>query len=635
MRSTLLTYSLVAAMFVAVLQPGCGSRYGEQYMPQISVSINDETNPISVELPDVIAGQAAVYLPVQIRNVGRASLSVNDVYLQEGGNPYISVDWSAGDKPDFPVVLEANDELAYIQLQLVYAPGTVPLFETSTLVVSSDDPDNPVYYFTLTPPADKPEIEVSPSSYTFLNATEAKPETQIFEITNKGSAALKFTSVGLQSPNDEFTVLDTPAPGAEILPPSEMAGAKLTFKIRYQPKDDVVPDQAVILLRTNDPSQPEVQITVKSKILLGKLVITYEDQAKGYVDFAEVLNVGEQLDKSVNLRNEGVGPIRILGGSIEPDEGGAYTLFVQKIGEDPETFEKNDVRSIKSGASLDVVVRYTSPGPEGADRELQVRYENPYQSELGLPLVGGTAKPSLAVYPSYGTFQASNLQFHSEGESTTRTIVLANEGLAPATINDVSLSLPQAFKDEPMNFELIGKPSMPLVLGPLSLQPIEIRFLAEGDAVISKADLSIDYLDATSTTTEWNIALAGYKQAPLEGAPTITLPTADPGTPEDHADATVGSEILLNGTKSLDGDAYIQSNGYTWYLAEKPIGSAVKLNTVTGSTSGFIPDQQGNYKVVLFVQTELVTTGENTTYGFVDYQNLWSNEATVEIMVSQ
>jgi len=635
MRSNFVTICLVSVLLTALLQPGCGSRYGEEYIPQIAVSINFISNPESVELPDVIAGQGATYLPVEIRNVGRANLSVTDVYLEEGGNPYISIEWSAGSKPDFPVVLEADDELAYIQMQLIYAPGDIPSGASATLVVTSNDPDNPLYRFTLAPPGDKPEVSVSPSSYTFLNATEAKPETQIFEITNTGSSPLKFVSVGLQSPNDEFTVLDTPAPGAEVAPPSENPGAKLTFKVRYQPKDDVIPDQAVILLRTNDPSQPEVQITVKSKVLLGKLVITYEDQAKGYVDFSSVLNAGEQLDKAINLRNEGDGPIRILGGDLNPDDGGAYSLFVQKIGEDMEEFTKNDIRSIKSGASLDVVVRYTSPGPEGADRELQIRYENPYQSELALPLVGGTAKPAVSIYPSYGTFQASNLQFHSEGEASSRTIVLANEGLAPATINDIALSLPQAFKEEELNFELVDAPTMPLTLGPLSLQAVTIRFLAAGDAVISKADLTIDYQDATDTSTQWNIALAGYKQVPLEGAPAIILPTANPGSAEDYADAAVGSEVLLSGAKSLDGDAYIQSNGYTWYLAEKPIGSAVQLNTVTGSTSGFIPDQQGTYKVILYVQTELVTTGDNTKYGFVDYQNLWSPEASVEILVAQ
>jgi len=194
----------------------------------------------------------------------------------------------------------------------------------------------------------------------------------------------------------------------------------------------------------------------------------------------------------------------------------------------------------------------------------------------------------------------------------------------------MSLEKPPGFADQDTNFEIVDAPSLPLVIQPLSLQPISVRFMNEGEAVINHTNLELTYENEVGESSLWNIALRGYKQ-PGAG---IVLPTADPGMPSDYADAVVGTAVLLNGIDSLPGDAHIAAAGYSWYVISKPVSSAVKLNIATTSTATFIPDQPGLYKIALFVQSDTVQTGEGSKYGPVDYVNLWSNEAVVEFEVA-
>jgi len=608
----------------------CGSRYGEDKTGQLSVLIEGKTNPDLFQLPDLVAGQTQKSYRIEIRNAGNAPLEIENIVMEADGNPYISINWSAG-KPALPRTLADHDDLDYIEFQIIYTPLEPADFNPSVLKVLSTDPDRLEYYMTLEPAQMAPEAQVNPASYTFLNATPGKPETQLFEVTNDGTETLIFYSATLSTPNPEFTVLETPAPGATLNPLAEDPTAILDFKVRYQPIDDQGPDQAVVIVETNDPNQPTVAITVKSKILQGKLVVTYEDMALGYVNFTDLTGLGQQGQKAINLFNEGPGPIRILGGSVEPDDGeGSYALFLQKGEEEASPLDKNTIRSIAAQSSLDLIVQYTVTSETGFDRDISLRYENPYQGTVVLPIAGGAPKPKLIVYPSYAGSESAYLQFHAENDPKTRTLILSNEGTAPLTISDLSIVQPPAFTEQPINFEIVDVPSMPFVIQPLSLQVLSVRFMNEGEAVINHSNLEITYENEIGESSLWNIALRGYKQ-PEAG---ILLPTAVPKTSSDSSASVVGTAVQLSGIESLPGDAHIAASGYTWYVISKPVSSAMKLNQSASSTAVFIPDQPGIYQILLFVQTDQIVTGEDSKYGPVDYVNLWSDEAILELEVA-
>ena len=505
MTMSLKSISRLALCSVFLLSIACGSRFAETKSGQLAVQVAGETNPDVFQLPDLVAGQTQKSYRVEIRNVGNAPMDISEIIIEANGNPYIAINWSAG-KPVLPRTLNHDDDLDYIEFQIMYTPQEPADFTPSVLKIVSSDPDRGEYYMTLEPPQKAAGAQVNPASYTFLNATPGKPETQVFEITNEGTETLIFYSATLSAPNPEFTVLDTPAPGASVEPIAVDPTAKLSFKVRYQPIDDQGPDQATVLVETNDPNQPTVAITVKSKILQGKLVVTYEDMALGYLNFSSQTGLGQQTEKSVNLFNEGPGPIRILGGTVEPDDGEAsYALFLKKGDEDATPLEKNTIRSIAAQSSLDLIVQYTVTSEIRHDRDISLRYENQYQSTVILPAIGGAPKPKLVVYPSYAGSQSSYLQFHAEDSPKTRTIILSNEGTAPLTISNMSLEKPPGFADQDTNFEIVDAPSLPLVIQPLSLQPISVRFMNEGEAVINHTNLELTYENEVGESSLWNL----------------------------------------------------------------------------------------------------------------------------------
>jgi hypothetical protein len=634
-RNFLWTTLLVSTFMLSA----CGSRFNQTDVPQLAVSA-DKFDPVPEWNSDanqfdyyqhtlpagMVVNQSQDSSRITLSNIGQKELVIEDIYIEADGNPYIQILWSAG-KPDFPKTLAPNNSFDVVEFQVLYEPKEPESFVDGVLTIVSNDLDHPDYQIRFSPPGQAGDIQVSPPSYTYLNATNAKPETQLFTVTNQGSEALVFYKASLMAPNPEFDVINTPAPGITIQP----GGQSVTFEVRYKPLDSVQPDNTTIIVETNDPYEPEVFIQLKTKLIPGKLVVTHEDMNLGYVDFTSAINTGTQIEKYVSLYNEGPGPIRILGGTAEPDDADeAYELFIGKPGEDLEPLEKNLVKSIQASKSMDVMIRYTALTNEGADRDLKIRYENPYESAVLVPMLGGAPKPELVVYPSQQQVAASYIQFHAESEPVDRTLVFANEGMAPLTISAVELVEPPGYIGAGINFEVVGLPALPLTVQPLDLLPLTIRFLAEGEAVINHTNLEITYTDATASEAVWLVAMAGYTQPDLG----IVLPYADPGTGADYADAEVGKEVLLNGMESLPGDVHISNNGYTWYLVKKPVASAVKVNTTTGPTISFIPDQAGLYQVALIAQSDSVATGAGSKYGEVDFVNLWSPEALLEITVN-
>ncbi len=626
------TLCAVLALSLGAALATCGSSFGERKTPQISVKIEGEVNPDSYQLPVVRAGQTDTF-QVEIMNIGGIPLSITKIELEPQGNPYISLSWSAG-RPELPRSFAPNDELDYLQFQIVYRPENPPSFEEAVLRIESNDPERGSYRLPIAPVAKEPKINVNPKSYTFLNATHAVPETQTFSITNQGSEALIIYKVDWAQGNPEFTLVDRPVPNAEVPAQDIAPDANVIFVVRYQPLDNETNDRAVIEIHSNDPKQSIVGVELKSKLLPGKLNVSYEDMLKGFVDFQALINAGEQNTKAINLYNEGPGPIRITGMQVEPPEAaGVYKLFVQETSKDPVPYDTNERWGIADEASLDVLVEYTAPGPEGIDGTLVIYYENPYQSTVEFPLKGGNAKPDLTVYPSTQE-QTTALQYHTDGPAKSRTVVLSNRGVATVKVTSIRLERPPAFEGQPEEFQITNMPTVPLDLPGLSLLPLEVRYKAESDAVIAETNLVVAYLDASGTETIWNVRLTGYKE-PGAG---IVLPVADPGMPSDYAGAVVGAEVQLDAMGSAPGDAQIAStSGYVWYLASKPTQSAVNLNRATGPTTSFIPDKAGSYRVVLFVQTDMLTTGEGTKYcgGNQDcYFNLWGDQAVVDIEVA-
>jgi hypothetical protein len=228
---TLLWATLLGA---TLMLSSCGSRFKQTDVPQLAITSNKfdpvpEYNTETKEwdyyqhsLPSgMVVNQSQDSSRMTLTNIGQKTLTIDDIYMESDGNPYINILWSAG-KPDFPHTLAPNSQFDILEFQVVYEPKEPEAFNDGVLHVLTDDLDHPDYQIRFSPPGQSGDLQVSPPSYTFLNATNAKPETQLFTLTNQGSEALIFYKASLLAPNPEFDVINTPAPGITIPPGGQL-----------------------------------------------------------------------------------------------------------------------------------------------------------------------------------------------------------------------------------------------------------------------------------------------------------------------------------------------------------------------------------------------------------------------------
>jgi len=240
--------------------------------------------------------------------------------------------------------------------------------------------------------ATSPKISVTPSNYTFVNATVANPGTATFTITNKGSAPLVIDQMSFKNPTNEFELLNPPNNGTEVL------GEALEFQLRYAPVD--TPDENTILIKSNDPITPSVGIVVRGETQEGQISITYGDQVAGCMDFQQTITPGSMCTKVVNVANVGSGIVNVKKPLIEQDNTDAYTVEWYESGgmqvgdgNGCGAFEGTPINGplygLASQRSLDVAVTYTAPGAQGVNGILVLNYASPTEGKEEIPLCGG------------------------------------------------------------------------------------------------------------------------------------------------------------------------------------------------------------------------------------------------------
>jgi hypothetical protein len=395
----------------------------------------------------------------------------------------------------------------------------------------------------------------------------------------------------------------------EIDPPY-LGSAKgpVTLSVRYKPADET-PDTNGVMITCNDPVNKILEIPLYSQFKPGKLEVTYADQVMGYLDFTLVL--AGSCTKVVKLYNSGEGPLMVYRPEVKPDDdvvAKAYIAKVYKTGGsqvascapwecDIEKCEYNQAQvPISEKKSLDVVVTYAAPSGMGVNATLLIKYTTPYTGIVSIPMYGGSPKGVIEIAPKSNT-----ISFNAKkgDPSKEKSVVIYNTGNGPLTVKNVTVE--KDFMEEPDSYSLKTPWPGETTIDAWDLKIITVVLDTNNDDNEPNANMSITYVDPLSgADTEYPVVVHGSKKVGE-----IILPTANPGTTEDYANAKAGSPVTLNGTKSSGGSGEIWTNGYVWFLSGKPKSSKVFVNEDAGQSKfEFTPDIEGAYEIRLIVFTK-------------------------------
>jgi hypothetical protein len=565
-------------------------------------------------------GEPAKQTQVQVSNDGNRDLIIESIYMEEGGNPYITLEFNGLlGEDDFPITIEPDLTAPKLEFLVHYAPKTgVVDITTSVLIFKTNDERfeksgfNGEFRMLFSVEAIGPKLKVDKSAVTYGCVT-ACSYTPI-KLDNAGTDTLIIDKIEFSSPSSEFGLTNPPALPIEIPTLGDPSYNAVMFNIEYCPADDYWDDKNVLKIGTNDPTLPSQTFSIDVDVKQAPALLDFStDSPFGYLDFSE------ESSHSINIFNKPASECDNLcadeghccGCSIElqrvefdPEEAAEWYTVTAK---DPTTDNVLPLpRALKGGESIQFDISYQKPAghPEDKNATMCIEYNAPLakdQNYCASLIAQSQCQFSLAPLNQ-------SLQFNSASpaEVKEKAAVIINNGSAPCTISHVSVT--NKWQSASEDYELKDVFAGGTEVAPFSVLPVWVNFSPHSDDL--QGVLNIEYEDDLIGTVPESVLLSGSQKL------ACALPIADAGGPYEGYFA--GDTITLDGCGSQGGDVECEGgdifeNGYVWYLLAKPENSASQLNTEGGCISQFIPDVAGTYELgflvydkVSFYQSDMI-----------------------------
>jgi len=545
-----------------------------------------------------------------VSNSGEAPLTVENVYFEEGGNEFLSLEWKQPAGPEMLAgeTLDPGSKTDVVRLMLTYAPVTGVVNMTPTkLVIVSDDPrfegmpfENK-YSFMFTMQGKGPDIQVDKTEVKFACVTTAST-TEVL-VDNVGTETLIVSKIDFAQPSTEFQLANPPALPVEIPAAGSPTYKRLSFSVRYDPGDSDYNDTNSLEIFTNDMNEPEGKLTIPIKVKQSPALVEYStDSPFTYLDFSQqdthkynIYNkAASECDQYCAHKGECCGCAFILQKAISYDPPDANLWYTVTPKDPTDGHVLALPMALKGGKALEFEIKYGKPMGETADKNGRICF--PYEA----PLVGAgktcvdvmsVSQCEFAIAPS-----SMNLQFNSASPSDVKEkpVVLINSGTAACTLSHVETQNAWATgpsEDFSLDEVIPGDTKIP----GLSLFPIWIQYSPHSQTPDGK--LGIEYVDDAIGVVKTAVILKGTKEQDC------VVPVADPGTPAQYESATAGESVTLDACGSHAGDCGNDpyEKGYVWYLLSKPDESGAELDWEGSCLTQFVPDLPGTYELALYV----------------------------------
>ncbi len=212
----------------------------------IEVTSDNPDNPHLVDFGEVNAGEFRDK-EVTVKNIGTDTLQLQEFILSNLASfELLNID-------DLVPLLVPEE--AWV-LQIRYSPAQDETIQ-ATLIVASNDRENPEVPVTLRAEGLAPAIDIDPDSFDFGNRELGCVGSLDVQIANVGRAPLTLSDIIFEdlSGNEEMTIQHS-IPLGDVLLPNEVR----TVEIFYAPAD-VQPDTGTLTVLSDDPLRPEASAT--------------------------------------------------------------------------------------------------------------------------------------------------------------------------------------------------------------------------------------------------------------------------------------------------------------------------------------------------------------------------------------
>ena len=602
--------ALFTLLSVTSLASACGDDGGIARVDRsaLAVSVGGSGVTDFVSFPVVPPGQNrdAEQGAIEISNAGSGTLKVTNITTEFDSTGYITV--RGGSLPEVPFELTGETRRS-ITLRLSIPapseseesiacpapPADLPSTIDSSLYcgridIFSDAPEeNTATIYVLVRQSDG-RISVTPDVLTFQAPVIGQRTSQDFTITNEStSGELRLINIALTDFTGDSSQFSIDGFG---WPTNIRPGEQLVYTVNFTP-ESVDELTGKIEIESDDPSAAKtivsVQVTSSStpQIAVSPDSLLFPEAAPG-----------APQTQDLTITNEGTAaPLTVTQMAIRPAEAAAaYTV----LWDDPATPEMDYV-AWQNGASQAVIPRSNS-------RVIQVRYTPPEDGTsisgtlritsnatnvpngaVEVSLSGNSASPNGYIAPSTIIYNVA------PGESETRNFTIGNRGLAPLTIDSLTVDGPTIMASD---FTLDPDPvGMSVAPGELLAVELTHNRPAQGSAAIGNLSF------ATNNPFGDGALSVNVQNSNSENA---IAPVARISQDPDGG-VTVGTAITFDGTESTPESGEISY--YLWTLLERPADSSADLSEETGEVVALTPDTPGTYRVQLVVGNSLSLEG--------------------------
>lgn len=582
---------LVAALAVALAACDCGGGTITA-APVIVVT----AGPLDFG-PHVVGGVESNERYVEIRNTGRAALSVVELSLvQAPGDTFglraaLLRDCNGALRPD-PRDLVTPGDCA--RLIVAFAPPARGLHE-ATLRIESDDPATPLVELVIRGEGVGPVARAcalaagevvngsctDPADFESIGRLDfggvpvgARVERHL-RVFNDGRAPLHVGALVLEPAEAPFSVV-----GA--LPVELEPGASAEVVIAFVPPAQG-PSSATLRIPSDDDERPTLSITLEgagtvpilvaclladdgTEVLADCTDLLVEPPLSPTIDFGVVLAF-ETRTRTIRLRNTGTAPLVVAETELQ-------TL------NDDLTLRAPWAGTLEPGATAELVVDF-APVAEGRRGGVVVIASNdPRQPFAEVLIQALAAGPHLCVEPPLLNFGDVVV-----GQERVLEVALSNCGLVPWTLETTTLRESDAAT---LEYALLNPPPVPQVYAPGDAFTAQVRYRPAAQRVDAGS------LDFAADLISNSVLLTG------KGGPPSCVAVA----PVANAGADLASRPL--GTVTLDGRASSspRPGGVThqWRILSQPANAGGALSSATIARPELTTPIAGDYVLELVVR---------------------------------
>ncbi|HOX45505.1 MAG TPA: choice-of-anchor D domain-containing protein [Myxococcota bacterium] len=392
--------------------------------------------PAAVAFGDVtLGGTARMRVTLSNQGTGNAVLTLEAVQLASVASPTYQLEGL----PSLPVYLNRGDVL---ELDVAYTPGAAGE-HLDTLVVVSDDPDEPQLDLAVTGRGVQPDLVVDPAPIQFGLVRVDVASTLEVGIANQGLAPLAVTGLGLAGASAEFGLASDPATGfdlpslSEATPQVLQPGERRIVSLTFLPADEGA-ETAQLEVYSPDVTPSPRRVGVSGEGFIPPAIGVDPLQ----LDFGNV-HVRGSRSLDLQVTNQGQGFLEVPDLAIQ---GGGGTFSVVPT----------SLPNLGPADSSSPRVSFAPQTIGGREAILGITSNDPDHPQVEVPLLGNAIDPNIFVSPMASPIELGSVY---RGQSLEVTIYVTNVGVGPLDVTSISLNAGSS-----PDFSLVDLPALPAVL---------------------------------------------------------------------------------------------------------------------------------------------------------------------------